>query len=121
MRYGLARNAARKCLKEFMITFYLRSMKTIHETAKEYARALFKNEQLVTYSAFTAGVKFAQRWIPVEEELPVEECGFYRPVLVFVEEYGLCSSAAYKNGEFIPDNPVIDPDEITHWRLIELR
>ena len=43
-------------------------MKTTEEAAKEHC----KNKQLFTVSkkSFKAGVEFAQRWIPVEEELP---------------------------------------------------
>lgn len=99
-------------------------MKTIEEAAKEYSETKAKSQiwQKDIASDFKAGAKFAQRWIPVEsDEKPEEEFGFYKPVLVLNDNYGLCSSAAYKNGKFIPDSPVINPDEITHWRPIELK
>ena len=97
-------------------------MKTIEEAAKENA---IKTEPILyqgkAEKAFKAGIEFAQRWIPVEEELPEEENGFYKPVLVLNDNYSLVSSAAYKNGMFIPDNPVLSHSEITHWRPIELK
>jgi hypothetical protein len=100
-------------------------MKTIEEAAREYSLAEYDNGTQLSNEfdyGFKKGVEFAQRWIPVDsDEKPEEEFGFYKPVLVLDEKYGLCSSAAYKNGEFIPDNPVINPDDITHWRPIELR
>lgn len=105
-------------------------MKTIEEAAIEYSERSedkFSNSAKVydkfdIEDAFSEGVEFAQRWIPVEEEnTPEEEFGFYKPVLVLNEKYGMCSSAAYKNGKFIPDNPVIEENEITHWRPIELK
>jgi hypothetical protein len=101
-------------------------MKTIDEAAKEYASSqwgdwsLKAQERVVTKEDFKAGVEFAQRWYPVEEK-PEEENGFYKPVLVLNEKYGMCCSAAYKNGLFIPDNPVIECSEITHWKPIELK
>ena len=94
-------------------------MKTIDEAAKESNKTGYVNGAF--NAGFRKGVGFAQQWISVEEDKPEEEFGFYKPVLVLVEKYGLCSSAAYKNGKFIPDNPVIEQSEITHWRPIELK
>lgn len=50
-------------------------MRTIEEENNEYVRRKygFASAEKVkeTLDVFKAGVKFAQRWIPVEEELPV--------------------------------------------------
>ena len=58
-------------------------METIKEASIEYADSIYKNlvpdteitnthDDLWNYTTidFVAGVEFAQRWIPVEEELP---------------------------------------------------
>lgn len=46
-------------------------MKTIEEAARDYALSREDNDYTIeTEMAFTAGVEFATKWIPVEEELP---------------------------------------------------
>ena len=48
-------------------------MKTIEEAAKEYGRKVSPQSDWTARNAeisFKAGAEFAQRWIPVEEELP---------------------------------------------------
>ena len=46
-------------------------MKTIEEASIDYALSREDNDYTIeTEMAFEAGVEFAQRWIPVEEELP---------------------------------------------------
>jgi hypothetical protein len=98
-------------------------MKTVKEKAKEYADALCAPENKpvpVTYkevheyldAAFVAGAAFAQRWIPVEEELPEDNrtvlCllpdGSVRTSFLLSDEYGF----AYN----------ISP---THWRPINIK
>lgn len=116
-------------------------MKTIEQAAREmsfdiYKTSLTDGQQLhvgdeskteesilqAIEKGIKAGAEFVQRWIPVDSgELPEKENGFYKPVLVLNDNYGLCSSAAYKNGIFIPDNTVLESIEITHWRPIELK
>lgn len=44
-------------------------MKTIEEAALEYARYGVEHDR--DKRVFNKGVEFAQRWIPVEEELPL--------------------------------------------------
>lgn len=79
-------------------------MKTIKEEAKEYISEFGDD-------AFMAGAEFAQRWIPVEEELP--------PPYTFIlckcslgDYYISCSNA---KGEIISSKG----ETITHWRPIE--
>lgn len=45
-------------------------MKTIDEAAKEYAEDVTATHREFAANNFIRGVEFAQRWIPVEEELP---------------------------------------------------
>ena len=51
-------------------------MKTIKQTCTEFCKKL--NSVYDEKQVFKAGVEFAQRWIPIEEELPEENI----PVLV---------------------------------------
>ena len=51
-------------------------MKTIEKTCTEFCKKL--NSVYDEKQVFKAGVEFAQRWIPIEEELPEENI----PVLV---------------------------------------
>jgi len=51
-------------------------MKTIDEAAKDYASRqwgdypLKSQERIITKEDFKAGIKFAETWIPVEQEMP---------------------------------------------------
>ena len=59
-------------------------MKTIEEAAKEYGRKVSPQSDWTARNAeisFKAGAEFAQRWIPVEEELPE----VYSPVLAVIK------------------------------------
>ena len=99
-------------------------MKTIDEKAKELFPDCNNESDQKTVEMFRQifrkGAEFAQAFIPITERLPEEDQGFYKPVLVLVEQYGMCCSAAFKNSKFIPDNPIIEEHDITHWRPIEL-
>jgi len=100
-------------------------MKTIEEVAKEYASNLSSSEvfQIQHGKDFKSGVEFAQRWIPVEEDLPTKQ-GCY---LV------KCKNSFPKNcdvvvAEFYEDNHVFYSEsgdypikDATHWRAIELK
>jgi hypothetical protein len=44
-------------------------MKTIKDFAETYSKS--RVEKITAYTSFMDGVEFAQRWIPVEEELPI--------------------------------------------------
>ena len=102
-------------------------MKTIKEAAHEYFRAAqlgFENPG--SENGFKAGVKFAQRWISVEDELPeVKNHGFSDLVLtknsygnIMLERYD--SESKQFNGiryDCINNND----GQVTHWRPIELK
>ncbi len=103
-------------------------MKTIDEKAKEYANCVFEDfiESVDFFTsedienAILKGVEFAQRWIPVEEELPkVERSGFSDLVLtkdcydnVKLERYDF---------ELKCFNELRYGFKVTHWRPIELK
>lgn len=103
-------------------------MKTIHEEAKKYVgykSGHYTTEQLQSINDFKAGVKFAQRWIPVEDELPEKMEDHKRfSIDVFVKENNtdFCPVVAYyyfneKRWCFYHDVYF----NVTHWRPIELK
>lgn len=124
-------------------------MKTTEEAAIEYAVKKSKidnsnpveiEQQLYAHElmyAFQAGVEFAQRWIPVEEDLPcigdnrevVLVKGFYEikknSRLYFTQSSGLITID--ENGTLIWSGINDDEPEIffncvvTHWRPIEYK
>jgi len=54
-------------------------MKTIEEAARENQETYSDDPHAIGYDAFIGGVEFAQRWIPVEEELPENTFLFEHP------------------------------------------
>jgi hypothetical protein len=91
-------------------------MKTVKEAAHEYAQ---KNVTLSVYAAFTEGVEFAQRWIPVEDELPDEK----EAVFHLVKTDGGCAAGTYFNKKWYIDSWLINLKHtpVTHWRPIEFK
>jgi hypothetical protein len=88
-------------------------MKTIDEAAKEIDKVV--NGKLST--AFKSGVAFAQRWIPIEEELPENFSS------VIVRDNGqspVRSIALFQDHKFYPDF-LLESHQVTHWRPIELK
>ena len=115
-------------------------MKTIEEAASEYADRFYKVivegteimstiEELNMFARndFKAGVEFAQRWIPVDEELPEEGEVVY--IIVehrisdkFVQKrysIGTCKINAFTGERWVTDNNH-GLGRTTHWRKIEL-
>lgn len=107
-------------------------MKTIEEAAIEHAKNLFFGSSSIQYlckgdftTSFIEGVEFAQRWIPVEEELPevgeivlvrtkinkVTTCEMYIPKDYLDNILGEKKWAASYNFK----------QAITHWRPINLK
>lgn len=103
-------------------------MKTIEETAKEYSKDLVFTKESKMYiqrvdfeDAFKAGVEFAQRWIPIDEELPP----YYNPVIVKdgdleVIAWMACSDEGF-NTYTINGTNIVMTKNPTHWRPIELK
>ena len=91
-------------------------MKTIEEEIKEryefpqYCLPDLADQIQSKIQQFRAGVEFAQRWIPIEEELPKDGV----QVLIKFESYGDINFevSEFINGKCIANNP-------THWRLID--
>ena len=118
-------------------------MKTRKQAAYEYAiDNSFIVKETIIYNAFIAGTEFAQRWIPIEDELPeqlFEDCDqengnmlhFYKKYLVkgyyknegkkediLLAVYKPCSSYWYF---LVCKGPNTFDFIITHWRHIEYK
>ena len=96
-------------------------MKTIGQFKEEYIANLDKTGDLTkidiieqNMNAVDAGVQFAQRWIPVEEESPAE----YDYVLAksSIGDVYVASFSAYTFHTGMPHRV-----NITHWRPIEYK
>jgi hypothetical protein len=94
-------------------------MKTVEEAAKEYAGIKTKVEievdsRIKEYDAFKAGVEFAQRWIPIEEELPEE-----RVLVLCINPFSpfVASYHGKEKGFRIPN--VEENYSVTHWRPVD--
>lgn len=104
-------------------------MKTIDKAAKEY---LYNTDTNSYLECFKSGVEFAQRWIPVEEELPevidfskgfienddllILKCSKYDSL-----EFGVLRELNGKKYWEVPDVGSFKISEITHWRAVEFK
>ena len=124
-------------------------MKTIEEAADNYIQSKYKEFALLDIIGedtsikdfrddFKAGVKFAQRWIPIEEELP-EYTDFknHNPINVkfttILGEERVCTATFEKVRRHLFENSPYDDawiiypsggrrlTTITHWRPINLK
>lgn len=103
-------------------------MKTIKEAGEEYAK---KEGYCVIdqcgEKAFSAAVEFAQRYIPIEEELPlIEEDKIFSEHLLLKFKNGLELTGFYYEGVgggyFAIDNSdAIEQSQIAGWRPINLK
>lgn len=103
-------------------------MKTIEEAAQDFSEDIREkslsgnNAGKDQYKAgrkigFKAGVKFAQRWIPVEEELPETNEFEESKICLLKGKFGIDIGRYYSysknwwlaSGSF----------QVTHWRLVE--
>ena len=104
-------------------------MKTIKEAANEYSRRVSPQSDWTARNAeisFKAGVEFAQRWIPVEEELP--EIGEKVQVKLLIEIIGHKTTDIDHDRLILKDGKtwMFDVEQmagiaVTHWRPIELK
>lgn len=111
-------------------------MKTIEQAANNYAYSRENNDYTIeTEMAFCAGVEFAQRWIPVEEEFPEDNESL---IIEAEDEWDATKTIkilAMTDGGTITDNRRVkmqvgekewvwfmnyDGETVTHWRPIEL-
>lgn len=89
-------------------------MKTIEEAVIEYSENADIDEETYiadVYDGFKAGVEFAQRWIPVEEELPEKLV----QVIVKLENDWCACTWITEDGDFAFN---VKP---THWRHIDIK
>lgn len=98
-------------------------MQTIEEAAKEAVQHRFNLAGVIKYGdiyeqGFKAGACVAQRWIPVEEELPVFE-GKKFQILVKGHKDNPDKVVCWTVG--IAENESIIRSIFTHWRPIELK
>lgn len=103
-------------------------MKTIEEAAIECAniylqgyRDSYPADENDFIDVFEAGVEFAQRRIPVEEELPDEKNGYInKEVIAFTSDN--CAYVLIYDDYigWLPNGTDADIDNITHWRPIEI-
>ena len=85
------------------------------KTELEAINDLLEKEEC--YDGFKAGVEFATRWIPVEEELPPIDV----PILIKTMD-GYYDETMY-NGEYFRGRGdwSLQYEDITHWRPIEFK
>ena len=103
-------------------------MKTIEEAAIECAniylqgyRDSYPADEYDFIDVFESGVEFAQRRIPVEEELPDEKNGYInKEVIAFTSDN--CAYVLIYDDYigWLPNGTDADIDNITHWRPIEI-
>ena len=89
-------------------------MKTIEEAVIEYSENADIDEETYiadVYDGFKAGVEFAQRWIPAEQELPEKLV----QVIVKLENGWHTTTLLTENGDFAFN---VKP---THWRHIDIK
>lgn len=105
-------------------------MKTIEEKSFEYKENVdlsnicdTKDVRFEIQDAFTAGVDFAQRWIPIEEELPeIGEKVITKMTKDKRTSYGIATRIREEweiNSHWI--DHTFSNMTITHWRPIELK
>lgn len=103
-------------------------MKTIEKFIKEKIEELFGSDDLENVAGdisniaegITIGVKFAQRWIPVDKELPT--CNVK---ILFKDRKNNVHLKTIYSSEYFTDNEIIKEHcrirSFTHWRPIELK
>lgn len=93
--------------------------KQLNEETTSYEGFFHYTDEMIYSAGFKDAVEFCERFIPVTERLPEKDkSGFYVPVLILDEKSKLCCSAAYENNRFIPDSPLLEHEDVTHWRPI---
>ena len=86
-------------------------MRTVEQKAEEYLMCDFDSNDIDLSDAFKEGVTFAQRWIPIEEELPEK---LVQVIVKFEDGWCTCTWIT-EDGDFAFN---VKP---TYWRPIELK
>ena len=92
-------------------------MKTIEEAASYHVDNLPNNPSF--WDSFMAGVEFAQRWIPVSEELPV-----FGEVILFKPEESIVNVGFWWHDNLFWTINALNhypSSTVTHWRPIEVK
>jgi hypothetical protein len=108
-------------------------MKTIEEAAKEFEecngeKIWHENEnsgQALCIESFKKGVEFAQRWIPVEEELPIAN-DHSIDIEMKLDNNVKLTGYLFADGDWMKYTEdgrglIITERHVTHWRPIELK
>jgi hypothetical protein len=99
-------------------------MKTIEQAAKNSAFETFptmmtKEFRPIYEQGFKAGIEFAQRWIPTEEELPPLDQKIIVKFINFRNEVDYWTGTLHTEERM---RHFLDQHlKFTHWRLIELQ
>lgn len=111
----------------------LKTMTKIEEVAKKYAEIMglqsdYPHHKQSSYDGFIDGVEFAQKFINVDEKIPIE----FTPVLFKTKNGGLYLGIYYSKKEYgkwfrSVEEPDIDycvdldnQDEVIEWRYVDL-
>lgn len=100
-------------------------MKTIEEAAKEYAKLKSSSKVFIDshIDDFKAGIKFAQQWISIEDELPPIETEFNESIMVLVKDKNNDIYLAFYNydtKEWFTIYKVYKVDPV-YWKLVEVK
>ena len=99
-------------------------METISEAAIGYASSKSSSDVFIEshIKDFKAGVEFAQRRIPVEEELPDEKNGYINKEVIAFTSDNFSYILIYDDYlGWLPNGTDADIDNITHWRPVNLK
>ena len=101
-------------------------MKTIEQAQEDYVNNTFIEPDTYIgeiYNAFKSGVEFAQRWIPIEEDLPeIGEMAITKMTKDKRTSYGIATRIREEwqiNAHWI--DHTFSNMTITHWRPIEYK
>jgi len=92
-------------------------MKTIQEEANKIS--VGKENETESIECFKMGVEFAQRWIPVEEELPERQPSGFSELVLTRNKSGTIRVERY-DYEFNHFTEMRFDSHVTFWRPIEL-
>ena len=101
-------------------------MRTIEQASVEYSKEQYDHDPIMRFQCethFEAGIEFAQRWIPVEEELPeIGEKVITKMAKDKRTSYGIATRTREEweiNAHWI--DHTFSNMTITHWRHIDLK
>ncbi len=103
-------------------------MKTIEEAARESAKSklnkLYDGNSLRTFEhirGFKACAKFMEQMIPVSEELPTKENGYYCQDVIIQDKYNGMGIGTYGALGWMSHDVGVDIKAIVSWRPLKRR